>query len=189
MPRRMMRCMAERMGSAGGPAGGGAVQSSAGPRDVRIPGGSTIALHVFPDDPRLWRDISRVADRMGPDEVADPERLRSAIETALRAWYPRLTIHTRTDIAALMPSDEVWYVMRDGRVGRPDERIDRLHAALATARDITEEADAALSRSHQIAATIGSTRGSRRGSAAATLERPATADGDTDADDGDPELA
>ena len=143
-----------------------------------------VQLHVFPDEARLAADVARAAALVDPEAHTDRERWRVAVEQRLRTWYPRLVIHSRTDFAAIMPSEEVWYVMRDGRVRRPDDRIERLHAALATARDVTEEADAALTRSRGIAAAAGSTRGDRRRSATATLEPP-TGGGTSGGDDDD----
>jgi len=144
-----------------------------------------VQLHVFPDEARLAADVAKAADAVDPEARSDRERWRAAVEQRLRTWYPRLVIHSRTDFAAIMPSEEVWYVMRDGRVRRPDDRIERLHAALATARDVTADADAALVRSRGIAAAVGSPRGSARRSATATMEppRPTT---DDDAPDDDP---
>lgn len=72
------------------------------------------------------------------------------LEMGLRRWYPRLSIHAQADLASLAPASPVWYAMRDGRVHGEDPRIDRLHAALAAARDVTADADAAIYRSRSI---------------------------------------
>jgi hypothetical protein len=132
--------------------------------------GRMIQVHVFPDEKRLAADVARAADSVRDSAGSDDELSRAAVEQRLRAWYPRLVIHSRTEFAAIMPSEEVWYVMRDGRVRRPNDRIERLHAALATARDITADADAALIRSRTIASAAGSPRAPRRGAPTATLE-------------------
>jgi hypothetical protein len=137
---------------------------------LRAGRGRTIQVHVFPDEKRLAADVVRAADSVAPEAGSDRELSRAAVEHRLRVWYPRLVIHSRTDFAAIVPSEEVWYVMRDGRIRRPDERIERLHAALATARDVTADADAALIRSRSIAAAAGSRRPVRGGAATATLE-------------------
>src|SRR5215207_6777855 len=153
--------MAEGSGSAGGHA-------------IRLANGSSIELRVFPDEPRLLLDVQDVVTAHVAEADGDPDQLRSTLQGALRAWYPRLEVHERTEFASLVPSDQVWYVIRDGRVRAPDRRTDRLHAALATARDRTAEADAALARSQRVIA--GATTRRQRGmSATPTLERdPAT---------------
>ena len=127
---------------------------SAGGHTIRLADGSSIELRVFPDDPRLSRDVQRVAAARLVEDSGDRDRLRAAIERSLRAWYPSLAVHERTDFAAILPDDEVWYVLRDGHVGPHDERRDRLHAALSTARDVAAQADATLNHSQQVAAEV-----------------------------------
>jgi hypothetical protein len=107
-----------------------------------------IIVRVFPEDRRLAEDARRVALAAAPD-ATDVDGLRQGTETGLRAWYPRAAIHVREDLAALNTVETLWYVMRDGRV-HPDARRDRLHNALATARDVTAEATQALLRSREL---------------------------------------
>jgi hypothetical protein len=120
-----------------------------------------IIVRVFPPDRRLADDIRRVGLAV-LGTSADDAGLRHNLETGLRGWYPRLTIHEQEDLASLLPEDRTWYAMRDGRVHQPDPRIDRLHAALANARDLTEEADSALDRSRTIRTEFAEGRPARR---------------------------
>ena len=130
-------------------------------------GGTTVVVHVFPDDPRLLQDVRRTALAMQAD-VADAEGLRDAVERGLRPWYPRLTISERDDLARLNDPEHVWYVMRDGRVRRPREQIDRLYSALATARDTSEQASEALRRADAAIQTARHPRPSGAGAAGPT---------------------
>jgi hypothetical protein len=82
-----------------------------------------IVLRVFPRDPRLLSDAQSVAKRAAPDAATEDE-LRHHVESALRVWYPRLSIHLRDEIAGFRNSERCWYVMREGRVGRPNPRRD-----------------------------------------------------------------
>lgn len=123
--------------------------------------GGRIVVRLFPEAARLASDVKRAAA-----EVADAktdEELRHALETRLRTWYPRLTVHPRTDLAALALQEVVWYVMRDGRVHPTDPRIDRMHDALAVAREVTSEAGEAIARAREV---VGAAAGavSRRAS-------------------------
>ena len=126
------------------------------------PEGARIVVRVFPQDRRLAEDIRRVGlAALGAS--ADDAELRLRIERGLRGWYPRLSIHEQEQLASLLPHERTWYAMRDGRVHQADPRIDRLHAALATARDLTAEADSALGRSRAIQTEVVGGRPGRRG--------------------------
>lgn len=127
-------------------------------RDPRGPSDRAVRIQVFPDDPRLERDVHRIALAMA-QTASDPEALRTALEHALRPWYPHIGIREQTDLASLEPAELVWYVMRDGHVGAPNEQRDRLYAALGEARDVTADAEAIVDESRAIAAvTIGDQR-------------------------------
>lgn len=123
------------------------------------PEGRRLVVRVFPADRRLVADLQRVAARV-LGSCATDSAFRDALEAGLREWYPRMAIHPQADLASLLPSERLWYAMRDGRVHRRDARLERLHSALATARDVTEVADAALCRSRTLRVAAGS--GTRR---------------------------
>ncbi len=146
--------MAGSQGSAEGQSRSGESRVDPGFVYLRAPGRQTVQVHVFPEDRRLTADIARTAADIGADGEPDLAAWRASLEARLRTWYPRLVIHIRAELAAIMPSEEVWYVMRDGRIRSRDDRTDRLHAALATARDMTAQAGEALSRSQEVAAAM-----------------------------------
>lgn len=132
--------------------GTGATQPQPGRGDTVMlssPDGRGPVVHLFPADPRLAADVRRVAESIAraPD---DDDAFLEELEMGLRKWYPRLSIHAQAELASLAPASRVWYAMRDGRVHGEDPRIDRLHAALAAARDVTEDAGAAIVRSRSI---------------------------------------
>jgi hypothetical protein len=135
---------------------------------IRAAHGRRIVVRLFPEAARLARDVSRAAAEVG--DAATEEALRAALEQRLRAWYPRLTIHERTELAALDLEEPVWYVMRDGRVHLPEPRIDRIHDALAVARDVTSEAAETIARAQEIVAAAAGAVG-RRSSRAADRQR------------------
>jgi hypothetical protein len=135
------------------------------------PGSRPILVRTFPAERRFADDVRRVAADASTPPCTD-EVLRSRIESALRAWYPRLTIHARTDFGALDQAEILWYALRDGRVRPEEPRTDRLHAALATARDVTDEAEAALRHARETA-SVTSGRPSRHDD-----EHDVTVDGD-----------
>src|SRR5687768_4560978 len=89
--------------------------------------GASIIVRVFPEDRRLADDVRRAVRAATPRERS-PEDARTSLESTLRAWYPRLRIRPREDLASLSEAEHVWYVMRDGRVHAPEPRLDRLHA-------------------------------------------------------------
>lgn len=98
-----------------------------------IAGESVVTIRVFPHDERFVRDLERVLASLSSSTLSSP-RLRSRLQASLRAWYPMFEVHRRDDLADLEPDEELWYAMRDGRIGRPRERIDRLHAVMSDAR-------------------------------------------------------
>ena len=115
--------------------------------------GASISVRVFPEDSRLAEDVRRaVRDATPRDQSA--QAVRTSLESALRAWYPRLRIRPRDDLASLSEAEQVWYVMRDGRVHAPEPRLDRLHAAMANARDVRTESGEVLTRARELAGVL-----------------------------------
>ncbi len=121
-------------------------------KDIPLPGTgmATIALRVFPADARFADDVRRVAAALGSSE--DDEALRRRLESMLRGWYPRATVHERTEFGAPSHSDRLWYVLRDGGVRAPNPRRERLLAALSTARDVTADADVVMDHARDLVA-------------------------------------
>jgi hypothetical protein len=68
-----------------------------------------------------------------------------------------LTIHPQNRLADIESSRvALWYVYRDGRVRRKeDPRLDRLYAALGTARETTRAVISSLGRADETAASAG----------------------------------
>lgn len=116
--------------------------------------GASIVVRVFPEDHRLAEDVRRAIRAATPRETS-AEDTRTTLESALRAWYPRLRIRPREDLASLSEAEHVWYVMRDGRVHAPEPRLDRLHAALANARDVRTETGDVLTRARELVGVLG----------------------------------
>jgi len=104
------------------------------PVSIELALGTRVTIHAFPNEAAFVRDIRRVALAANSDE-ADEARLRELVESGLRSWYPMVEVRRREALADLTGSEHAWYVIRDGRVGKPRERIDRLHAALEAARE------------------------------------------------------
>jgi hypothetical protein len=125
--------------------------------------GASIIVRVFPEDRRLADDVRRAVRAATPRERS-PEDARTSLESTLRAWYPRLRIRPREDLPSLSEAEHVWYVMRDGRVHAPEPRLDRLHAAMANARDVQSEAAEVLTRTRELVGVLaGDTATRRRG--------------------------
>jgi hypothetical protein len=116
--------------------------------------GASIVVRVFPEDRRLAEDVRRAIGAATPREKS-AEDARTTLEAALRAWYPRLRIRPREDLASLSEAEHVWYVMRDGRIHAPEPRLDRLHAALANARDVRTETGDVLTRARELVGVLG----------------------------------
>jgi hypothetical protein len=109
-----------------------------------------VTIRVFPAEQRLAKDVGRAVGQVA-GSATDAEDLLVRLQNALRAWYPRMTIHERLEFGALDGAEPLWYALRDGRIHPDDPRKDRLHAALATARDMTEEASLNLDRARVLA--------------------------------------
>jgi hypothetical protein len=108
------------------------------PTEVVTGDGTRIAVHVFPKSGRLRDEARRLALELA--STADTEvALRKLVEQALRLWYPRVTIGVRDDLAGFERHERVWYVMRDGRIHRPNELLDRFYGAMSEARDTYDE--------------------------------------------------
>jgi len=120
--------------------------------------GTVVVVHPFPEDAHVAADIERVATRLAAVEPRLTE-LREELEATLRAWYPRIAIRPREELATLSHAEHVWYAMRDGHVHTPDARLDRLHAAMATARDTREDANDAIARARDIVGAVARRRG------------------------------
>ena len=130
---------------------------------------------VFPsDDPALSHDVGDAIRRL-PEALAD-DVARANAEHDLRRWYRSLVIHERDTFGAY-PDDPttVWYVYRDGRVRRPNDRLDRLYAALADARTTCEASAHAIANARTLTGTVGTGDGLRSASAfePVVAERPA----------------
>lgn len=122
-------------------------------KDIPLQGAgtSTIVIRVFPSDPRFAADVRRLAGELEPRD--DDESLRRQLEARLRGWYPRVTVHERTEFGAPSHSERLWYVLRDGAVRPPNPGRDRLHAALAAARDLTADSEAVMDHARDLVAT------------------------------------
>ena len=105
--------------------------------------GTTVVVHVFPDEPRFARDVQRVLLAVSPSAGTEADLRRMALR-ALRAWYPRVAIHPQDALAALVHAERLWYVFRDGQVRRPNATVDRLHRVMADARETETGAQLAM---------------------------------------------
>jgi hypothetical protein len=123
-------------------------------------GDATIVVRTFPEDPRMAADMRRIADDLAA-RASGLEDLRRTLELQLRSWYPRMTIRPREQLASLSESEHVWYAMRDGHVHPPNERLDRLHAAMADARDVRSDSAEAMHRAKELTGSGAVRPGSR----------------------------
>jgi chromosome segregation ATPase len=126
---------------------------------VRRPGMAPITIRVFPADPRFAADVRSVVGELPLSD--DEEAGRRRLESLLQRWYPRTRVHERTEIGAPLLSERLWYVLRDGGVRPREPRTERLLSALATARDVTADAEARLERARETVKS-GVGLGSRR---------------------------
>jgi hypothetical protein len=124
---------------------------------IRLADGTVVVVHAFPEDVHVADDIRRAVHEVVTPSP-DLDHLRQQLEDRLRAWYPRMIIRPRESLATLSQLEHVWYAMRDGRVHAPDARLDRLHAAMANARDVKEDADTAMARARELAGVAGRRR-------------------------------
>ena len=116
---------------------------------VRGPDDVPILLHGFPTDQRFLRDIQRASLAVASTATTDAE-LRDLLQRALRAWYPRAEVRPREDLASVTRDERMWYVLRDGRVEPPRERIDRMHAVLSDARATAADSERAIERAQAV---------------------------------------
>ena len=86
--------------------------------------GTTVVVHVFPDEPRFARDVQRVLLAVSPSAGTEADLRRMA----LRALH----------------AERLWYVFRDGQVRRPNATVDRLHRVMADARETETGAQLAM---------------------------------------------
>jgi hypothetical protein len=119
--------------------------------------GTTVVVRTFPEDPHVAADVLKVVSMIATPGSRPPQLLEE-LERGLRAWYPRMRIRPREELASLSQTEHVWYAMRDGRVHPPDSRLDRLHAAMATARDVTSDADHAIARARELVGSASAKR-------------------------------
>jgi hypothetical protein len=127
----------------------GASQSRSSHVTFTLPNGHPLLVRLFPANERLAVDVERVGAKLLPRSRTEPE-FRAALQNTLRHWYPQLEIHEQQPLAAIWDGDLTWYLLRDGRVHRENPRVERLHTALGSARDLTEDAQAAIRRSRSI---------------------------------------
>jgi hypothetical protein len=133
---------------------------------LSLPLGGQVLLKAFPHDAGFFRDIRRAA--LAVQSSASTEReLLELLQSALRAWYPRLEVRPRDDLAGLSEGDRLWYVMRDGRVSGGRDEADRLYAVMSDARATTEETSLAVARA-EAAIALASQPRSRRARERAT---------------------
>ena len=130
--------------------------------DVRLvrQGSRPVLVRAFPAERHFADDVQRIVLELA-SEAGDDDTIRERLETTLRAWYPRLSVHERTDFGALDGAEMVWYVLRDGRVRPDDPRIDRIHAALATAREVSDDAETAIRHAREAVAMVAGRHGAR----------------------------
>jgi len=149
---------------------------------VTVADGSAVTIRMFPNDARFVRDIERAVAEAG---VALPEdALRERLQARLRAWYPMVEVRARNDLAEIEPGEHLWYAMRDGHVGRPRERVDRLHAVMSDARVTSETTRVVLDQVRDTIARAAHSRGG--GHRVVTLDRDHEPDVDgLDLDDED----
>jgi hypothetical protein len=84
-----------------------------------------LTIRTFPSADRAFAEHVRSvgADTIEPD----------VLEAALRARYPAVRVHERSELAGFGSSDRTWYVYRDGSLVGDDERVDQpLVVALET---------------------------------------------------------
>jgi hypothetical protein len=130
---------------------------------------------VFPsDDPALVRDVRDAIQRL-PEALAE-DVARANAQHDLRRWYRSVVIHER-DAFGAYPDDPttVWYVYRDGRVRRPNDGLDRLYAALASARTTCAASAQAIATARTLARTVraGDRPGPRQAADPVIARRPA----------------
>jgi hypothetical protein len=92
-----------------------------------------VVVRSFPHDERIAADVRRIALALSAS-VDSEAALRDRVERALRASYPRLVIRVRDELAGFDSHERVWYVIRDGRIHKPNRTLDRLYEAMGEAR-------------------------------------------------------
>src|SRR5262245_45477743 len=143
------------------PASQGAPGRSAVPSAVvlRTPDGTGITVHAFPRTMSFFDDIERAwAAETDPANDDRPLSDRSAsLQTLLRRWYPRVSVQQQDGTARISEHDLVWYVYREGRMHRQDDRLDALHVALHRARRTGDDNATAMEDAREAmgAATAG----------------------------------
>jgi hypothetical protein len=112
---------------------------------------------VFPATDRgLARDVLDAVDAQ-PEGLGD-EELRAGIQTLLRRWYRSAVVVAGDDFGRIESSLTTWYVYRDGKIRRPNERLDRLYGSLASARQTERDTEATLEASRSAAEAAGFSR-------------------------------
>jgi hypothetical protein len=114
-----------------------------------------LRLICFPTADRSFReDVDRAI--AGVPWEGTPAELRDRLLEALRTWYPAAEIAFQDELAQLeMQPIRIWYVYRDGRVLPPDERRERLYAALASARRTFDASRMAVAEAMAVARAVG----------------------------------
>ena len=92
---------------------------------VLMTGHGPLSARIFPADGRLAQDLRRITEQLDPT-LWTPAELPVEVEARLRLSYPRLIIRRREQLASLSETEDVWYVMRDGRVDVAESNLDGL---------------------------------------------------------------
>jgi hypothetical protein len=117
------------------------------PRDLRLICFPTADLSFREDVDRALADLPR---------EGTPAELRDRLLATLRPWYRAVEIAFQDELAQLeMQPTRIWYVYRDGRVLPPDERRERLYAALASARRTFDASRMAVADALDAARAVG----------------------------------
>jgi len=125
------------------------MDSPAGRRDdppsITLANDVQIVIQAFPHDTNFVRDIGRALTQVRASATSESQLL-VALRGALRMWYPRIEIQPRNPLAGLIAEEHVWYALRDGRVRRANDQANRLHAAMANARQTSADSEVAVER-------------------------------------------
>ena len=114
-----------------------------------------VRVLVFPaDDAALRGEVEHTLDRL-PEGGSDDQQVET-LRAELRPWYRSLSVHVRDSFGGY-DGDPVptWYVYRDGRVRRPDARLERLYRAIAVARETCRSSETAIATSLSVAELAG----------------------------------
>jgi hypothetical protein len=112
---------------------------------------TALRVLVFPaEDVALRREVQAALADI-PADLPESRRIAD-IEQRLRRWYRSIEIRPRDPLGGYDDDPTaVWYVYRDGRIRARNERLERLYAALASARLTIHASEEAIGKARDAA--------------------------------------